>query len=175
MDNQDSSMQNRLPEETCIFDLAVPEIQSATSAGRRKPRLMVVDDHSAFRNCLIQVLREVEGLDIVAIAGDGWQAVVLATQLYPDIVLMDVNMPVLNGIEATKMIAEALPETRVIGLSMHSEDGTSEKMRAAGAVDHLLKDGPVEELLASIQSQLALIGRSSNKVGSNSPGKISKM
>jgi DNA-binding NarL/FixJ family response regulator len=168
-------MQSRLPEQTCIFDLAVPEIRSATSAGGRKPRMMVVDDHPAFRNCLIQVLQEVEGLDIVASAGDGWQAVVLATQLRPDIVLMDVNMPVLNGIEATRMIAQALPETRVIGLSMHVEDGTSEMMRAAGAVDHLVKDGPVEELLAAIQCQLALIGRTDGNIESNYPATVSKM
>jgi DNA-binding NarL/FixJ family response regulator len=97
---------------------------------------------------------------------------VFAMQLHPDMIIMDVNMPVLNGIEATRMIAEALPETRVIGLSMHSEGGIAEQMRAAGAINRFLKDGPVEELLAAIQSQLDLISRTDN-IGSNCPAKIS--
>ena len=117
---------------------------------------MVVDDHPTFRKCLIRVLREIEELDI-SCAADGWQAVVLATRFHPDVVIMDVNMPVMNGIEATRTIAEALPGVRVIGLSMDSELETANEMRAAGAIDHFVKDGPVEELLTLIQSQLDLI------------------
>jgi len=119
---------------------------------------MVVDDHPAFRNSLIRVLQEVGELDVIACAEDGWQAVDLTMRLHPDLVLMDVHMPRMNGIEATRRIAGALPDVRVIGLSMDSEHAVaSEQMRAAGAIAYLPKDGPVEELLAAIQYQLIQI------------------
>jgi DNA-binding NarL/FixJ family response regulator len=153
------SMQSRSILRTDIAEIFTSAHQGVMIAeNRHKSRVIVADDHAAYRTCLIQVLQMIEELDIVAHAEDGCQAVDLTMQLHPDLVLMDVNMPRMNGIEATRKITGALPDVRVIGLSMHSESAiVSEQMRAAGAIGYLTKDGPVEELLASIQHYLTII------------------
>jgi len=148
-------MRSRQEVQTAIAEKASPKQKVATLiGGRNKSRIIVADDHPVFRNCLIQVLKEIENLDVIACAEDGRQAVDLTMRLHPDLVLMDVNMPRMNGIEATRKIAGALPDVRVIGLSMDSENAiVSEQMRAAGAIGYFPKDGPIEELLDAIQSQ----------------------
>jgi DNA-binding NarL/FixJ family response regulator len=124
---------------------------------RLRSRIMVADDHPAFRTSLIQVLHKIEELDVIACAEDGYQAVELTTQLHPDLILMDVNMPRMNGIEATSRIIKLFPDMQIIGLSMDSEDSiVSEQMRAAGAIGYYPKYGPVERLLTVIQYQLNL-------------------
>jgi DNA-binding NarL/FixJ family response regulator len=115
-------------------------------------RILVADDHTVYRKCLIRLLHEWPGLDVVGDAEDGLQAVELAMLLHPDVVLMDVDMPRMNGIEATRQIVKALPEVRVIGLSMGNHEDIVAQMLAAGAVFYFMKDGPMEQLLAALQS-----------------------
>ena len=119
-----------------------------------KPCVVVVDDHPALRNCLIDLLQdELKAINIIG-CEDGWQAVIVSMQLRPDVVVMDVDLPGIDGIEATRLITRAMPDIRVIGFSMHSDEEMEGKMRAAGAVDYVPKDVPIERLLAAIQMQL---------------------
>jgi PAS domain S-box-containing protein len=115
-------------------------------------RLLVVDDHTVVRKGLVELLRKEPGLSVVGEAADGREAVENAHRLLPDVVLMDVTMPVMDGVEATRRISAELPAVRVIGLSMHTGDDMAAWMRAAGAVNYLIKDGPVEDLVAAIRS-----------------------
>jgi DNA-binding NarL/FixJ family response regulator len=85
-------------------------------------------------------------------AEDGQKAVEYAKLLHPDVMLMDVNMPRMNGIEATRIIHRDLPEIRFVGLSMHDSLDAGRAMLEAGAVSYLPKDSPVEDLLAAIQN-----------------------
>jgi DNA-binding NarL/FixJ family response regulator len=115
-------------------------------------RILVADDHAIFRECLIRFLNESPGLDVVGDAKDGLQAVELAKLLHPDIVIMDIDMPHMNGIEATRQILKTLPHVRVIGLSMHNHQDIVAQILSAGAICYFMKDGPMEQLLAAIQS-----------------------
>jgi DNA-binding NarL/FixJ family response regulator len=98
------------------------------------------------------MLDEQEGLRVVAEADNGRAAVRLAKQLKPDLVIMDVTMPDLNGIDATRQIRGDEPHTKVIALSMHPERQFVLEMLAASATGYLLKDSPLDELLAAIET-----------------------
>jgi DNA-binding NarL/FixJ family response regulator len=88
---------------------------------------------------------------VVGEAGTGEAAVALAHQLVPEVVLMDINLPEMNGIEATQTIHAAFPAIRVIGLSMYGREDQQAAMREAGAVAYVSKAAPAEELLATIR------------------------
>ncbi|MHB8901145.1 MAG: MASE3 domain-containing protein [Thermoguttaceae bacterium] len=115
-------------------------------------RILLADDHKMFRKGLGNLLREHPGLEIVAEAGDGLSAVKLATELRPDVVVMDVAMPELGGIEATHRLRQLLPNVRVVGLSMHDEDDMARAMLDAGANVYLRKDGSLERLVEAIRN-----------------------
>jgi signal transduction histidine kinase/CheY-like chemotaxis protein len=115
-------------------------------------RILLVDDHKMFRKGLGNLLREHPDLEIVAEAGDGLSAVKLAQELRPDVIVMDVAMPEMNGIEATRRVCELLPNVRVVGLSMHEEDDMARAMLDAGADVYLRKDGSLERLIETIRS-----------------------
>lgn len=109
-------------------------------------RLLLADDHALFRAGLRLLLREIADTEVVAEAGDGQEAIALAEQHRPDVVLMDISMKGRNGIEATAQIRQLLPDTRVIILSMlESEDFIAHALRA-GASGYLLKDSAEPEL-----------------------------
>ena len=109
-------------------------------------RLLLADDHAMFRAGLRLLLRGIPDTEVVAEAGDGHEAVALAEQHRPDVVLMDISMKGRNGIEATAQIRRSLPDTRVIILSMlDSEDFIAHALRA-GASGYLLKDSAEPEL-----------------------------
>ena len=114
-------------------------------------RILLADDHKMFRKGLSNLLREHPGLEVVAEAGDGRTAVKLAQELRPDVIVMDVAMPQLNGIEATRRVREILPGVRVVGLSMHEEDDMARAMLDAGANVYLKKDGSLERLVEAIR------------------------
>jgi len=122
-------------------------IQTAVKA---RCRVLVADDHTAFRKCLVEFLKEMTELDVIADAQDGQQAVELTISLHPDVVIMDLDMPRMNGIDATRKIAGIFPDIRIICLSMHLFTDEAEVL-AAGAARYLPKSGPVEDLLAAIQ------------------------
>jgi DNA-binding NarL/FixJ family response regulator len=112
-------------------------------------RVLLVDDHALLRDSLRGALEDV-GYEVVGEAGDGAQAVDLALQLRPDVVLMDVTMPVLDGIEATRRITTAAKATRVLVLTMHADPGIVGRARAAGAAGFLVKDTPLEGVVAAV-------------------------
>ena len=118
----------------------------------RKVRVLLVDDHQIMRQGLSSLLQFESDIEIVGEAGDGRQAMELARRLVPDVVVMDVNMPVMDGVEATRVLAAELPDVKVIGLSMHLDSEAADAMRKAGAVSHLTKGGPSETLIEAIRA-----------------------
>ena len=116
-------------------------------------RVLLVDDHKVMREGLAAMLCREPDLEIAGQATNGREAVELARTLQPDVVVMDVALPMLPGDEATRQIRRHLPSTRVIGLSMFEEPGVAQRMRDAGADAYLPKTGPSENLLAAIRGQ----------------------
>jgi two-component system response regulator NreC len=118
----------------------------------KKLRLLVADDHKIFRQGIKKLLDEESDLNIVGEAADGREAVQKATELKPDVILMDIAMANLNGLEATKKIKKVLPSTRVIMLTMHKNEEYILQSFQAGASGYILKEGAVEELVSAIRS-----------------------
>lgn len=114
--------------------------------------VLLVDDHILLRKGLRVLLNEEDGLSVVGEAGDGQEALDRVRELKPDIVVMDVNMPNLNGIDATRQILEESPETRVLALSSYSGKPFVEKMLKVGASGYLLKQSSPEELVQAIRA-----------------------
>lgn len=113
-------------------------------------RVAIVDDVPVFRRSLRSALERLPGLRVVAEAENGCKAIELAERHRPDVILMDISMPILNGIEATRVITAAHPGIRVIILSMHAGDGVSDEAAAAGACRCLGKERKIPEILQSI-------------------------
>jgi PAS domain S-box-containing protein len=115
-------------------------------------RILIVDDHKIMREGLAGLLQFESGLEIVGQAADGPQAIELARDLRPDVIIMDVNLGEMNGMEATRRILADHPNIKVIGLSMHIDDNAAAAMREAGAVAYLTKGGPSEDLIEAIRA-----------------------
>jgi DNA-binding NarL/FixJ family response regulator len=115
-------------------------------------RIVIADDHTIVREGFRSLLEAQEGMAVVGEAAEGRSAVRLARDLQPDVVIMDVRMPELNGIEATRQITAEHPGVKVIGLSMHLEKQFVSEMLKAGASGYLLKDCPSEELVMAIKA-----------------------
>jgi DNA-binding NarL/FixJ family response regulator len=115
-------------------------------------RLLLADDHAVVRDGLRQLLAHVEDLDVVATAADGEEAVALAAAHSPDVVLMDLEMPRLDGSEATRRIVAARPETRVVVLTSFSDRERILDALDAGAVGYLLKDAEPDELVRGVRA-----------------------
>jgi DNA-binding NarL/FixJ family response regulator len=115
-------------------------------------RILLADDHTVVRQGLRKVLEERPEWQVVAEAGDGREAVRLAEQFRPDVAVLDVAMPLLNGIEATRQITRRAPQTRVLVLSMYSDEAYVTQMLKAGATGYLLKDSADVDLLQAVQA-----------------------
>jgi DNA-binding NarL/FixJ family response regulator len=118
-------------------------------------RILIADDHSVVRQGLRMFLGLDRGLEIVGEAADGAEALRLARELHPDVVLMDLLMPVIDGISATKMIRTELPETEVLALTSVLEDASVVGAVRAGAIGYLLKNTEADELLRAIHAAAA--------------------
>lgn len=113
-------------------------------------RVLLADDHPVYRDGLAALLASVVGLDVVGTAEDGEAAVVLATELQPDVVVMDVQMPGLDGIEATRRLTAANPHIGVVILTMGEEDATLFSAMQAGARGYLLKGANQAEIVRAV-------------------------
>jgi two-component system response regulator NreC len=118
-------------------------------------KILLVDDHKIMRDGLHSLLENQPGMQVIAEAVSGREAVWLAQDKRPDVVIMDIDMPDLGGIEATRQICAALPEVKVIGLSIHSEKHYVVNMLRAGASGFLSKDCPFDELVQAIKTVVA--------------------
>jgi DNA-binding NarL/FixJ family response regulator len=115
-------------------------------------RIILADDHAVLRQGLSKSLQTEKDIEVVAQAGDGHTVVELVRELSPDLVIMDIGMPDLNGVEATRQVVKMSPKTRVIGLSMHSAKKFILEMFKAGASGYLLKDCEFDELVTAIRA-----------------------
>ena len=114
-------------------------------------RIAIVDDHPVFRDTLHRILKREPDLFVVAVAGDGLAAIEIAGQHHPDVMLVDVRLPKMDGVEATRVIKSKHPQIRVIVLSLFMDDGTRVKALGAGAYHYLSKGSNRNEILAAIR------------------------
>jgi two-component system, NarL family, response regulator NreC len=121
-------------------------------------RIVLADDHRLVRQGLRRVIEEHDDWTVAGEAGDGREAVRLAVELQPDVVVMDIGMPVLNGIEAVRQITRRVPAAHVLVVSMHSDEAYVVQAIEAGAIGYLLKDSADTDLLQAIAS--AVTGKS---------------
>ena len=122
-----------------------------------RPRVLLVDDHDLFRTGLRNLLEE-ESVDVVGEAAAGEEALRLVREVQPDVVVMDINMPGMTGVEATKRIVAHAPLTRVVVLTISDEDADVTDAILAGACGYLLKDASIEDVMRGIRA--AAIGES---------------
>jgi PAS domain S-box-containing protein len=142
----------------------VPVVRAAASAkksdsptkGQTMVHVLLVDDHAMVRQGLRSVLDAYDDLQVVAEARDGEEAIKLVGDLHPRVVVMDINMPKMNGIDATTYIKNHWPETTVIGISVNTRDGNSEAMKRAGAAAVLPKDTAVDQLHDAIVQEVGI-------------------
>jgi len=115
-------------------------------------RLMIVDDHGIVRTGLKRILDDVSGMEVVAEAGTGEEAIELARSIKPDIVLMDISMPGIGGLEATRRITTSFPVIRVIALTVHEEIPFPTSLLEAGASGYITKGSDVMEIINAINT-----------------------
>jgi DNA-binding NarL/FixJ family response regulator len=128
-------------------------------------RVLVVDDHPGFREALTAALGLVEGLEVAGAAPDGESAVVAADELRPDVVLMDMSMPGISGIEATVRIHQRLPQLPVVMLTAQAAPGIEEEAIAAGVGVFLAKGSPFEEIVEALSAAASAVPGRLHKAG----------
>ena len=121
------------------------------SLRRGRLRVLVADDNEMLRNVLVRLLREEADIEVIGVASNGAEALRLARVLEPGVIIMDVAMPELNGIEATRRIKSELPMTHIVGFTMNSEPECAAAMYASGATACVSKSGTMEQLLAAVR------------------------
>jgi PAS domain S-box-containing protein len=143
------AMQDLHPES---LNMVKPEPLQRLTESRVSIRVLLADDHKIVREGLSSLLAEQRGIEVVGQAQDGLEALEMAHSLRPDVVVMDVSMPRLDGVEATRRLKAEFSCINVIGLSMHEESDMAQSMCNAGAVAYLNKGGPSEKLIEAIRS-----------------------
>jgi len=114
-------------------------------------KVMVVDDHELVRTGIKRILNDAPGIRVVAEAASGEEAILVASTKKPDVVLMDVSMPGIGGLEATRKLAQLLPKLKVIVVSVHADEPFPSRMLKAGASGYLTKGCAVEEIISAIK------------------------
>ena len=120
-----------------------------------KLRIMLADDHETVREGLKMIVNAQDDMEVVGFAGDGREAVAKAQELLPDVLVMDISMPKLNGLKATEKIHEACPQVKVLTLSRHADDGYIRELLGAGACAYVLKQSAPSELIHAIRAVAA--------------------
>ena len=115
-------------------------------------RIILADDHAILRHGLSKLIQQEKDMEVIAEAGDGHEIIDLMREKSPDIIIMDIGMPNLNGIDTTRQITSNYPKVKIIGLSMHSGKKFVAEMLKAGASGYLLKDCAFEELITAIKT-----------------------
>jgi DNA-binding NarL/FixJ family response regulator len=129
--------------------VSAPGGPPAASGTRDGPRVLLVDDQSGIRASLANLLRD-EGIPVVGEATDGAEGVARARDLHPDVILMDLRMPRLNGIQATRQIKQVLPGTEVVIFTAYDDPGLEENAAAVGVYAYLVKGCPPDEILQTV-------------------------
>jgi len=120
-----------------------------------KLRIMLADDHETVREGLKMIVNAQDDMEVVGFAGDGREAVAKAQELLPDVLVMDISMPKLNGLKATIKLTECCPQVKVLTLSRHADDGYIRGLLAAGACAYVLKQSAPSELIHAIRAVAA--------------------
>ncbi|MBV9505811.1 MAG: response regulator transcription factor [Acidobacteriia bacterium] len=118
----------------------------------KRIRILLADDHAVVRQGFKMILQSQPDMEIVGEAGNGREAIELSDKFKPDVVVMDVAMPELNGIEATRRVTAAAPHVRVIALSMHKDSVYVREVLRAGARGYLLKDSGSDDLVSAVRA-----------------------
>ncbi|ACB76207.1 response regulator [Opitutus terrae] len=134
-------------------DFTAPQVTRPESGATI--RVLVVDDHPPMRVGLVALIRSQPGMDVVAEASDGEEAIEIYDDLQPDVVLMDLRMPGMGGVEAILAIRKKAPEARVIVLSTYDWDEDIHRALQSGAKSYLLKDMPIEEIASTVRAVYA--------------------
>ena len=118
----------------------------------RKLRILLADDHALVRDGLKRLIDEQPDMEIVAEAGDGPEALRLCQMVHPDVALVDVSMPVWDGVKTTQMLRSACPQMRIVSVTRHNDESFVRRMFEAGAVGYVLKQSPSTELTKAVRS-----------------------
>ena len=121
-------------------------------AGADPIRVLIADDHALFRRGLEMVLKEEPGIEVAGQASDGAEAVQLAGEALPDVVLLDIRMPKITGIEAARQMKEAAPSAKIVMLTISDEEEDRFEAIRAGASGYLLKDTPLDEVAEAVRA-----------------------
>lgn len=114
-------------------------------------RVLIADDHATIRDSIAHLLEQHSELTVVGHAADGREAIELAQQVRPDVVVMDVSMPTLDGVAATRLLRDTAPDVRVVAFSTWDDDATRARMADAGASAYVTKGEPIDTLVQAIR------------------------
>ena len=133
------------------WGVAVSEAETSPERGGGSTRLAIVDDHELARDSLRDMLEDAPDIEVVGEAADGREAILLCSRLRPDLVLMDVRMPEMDGLAATREIKQRQPKISVMMVTMHENPDYLLEALKAGAAGYVLKDAPQEEVVAAVR------------------------